>query len=453
MECSVSVTVAVGVPAGVVELEQAILQAGWDAMRQALQQAVRTYEDAHSGCPHCGGTTSRSQGTVRRRVLTRFGKVVLRLRRQRCRSCQRRFRPAHGCLAALGREQVTPELATACALAGASWPYATAAGVLRHLSGVQISAEEVRRQTVRAGQRTAAAQQAEAEQVLRPTAADVRAERDRQAAQDRAARAGHPPTLAVVPARLIVGLDGGWVPSREQAGGMEGKVGVVATGGVPVGKHGRQRLTPRRYVATFGASEQVGQLAAAAAVALGGYAAPEQLVLGDGAEWIKTQAAEHFPDAVGILDWAHVARAVHKAIRAACPGPAQRARRHDLHQQIPDALWHGNLPAALAQLQALRPPRPTGSAEAAQAVGALEDALRYLAGQRRWLGDSAAWQAAGTPIGSGGIERAVAVVINWRMKKRGMRWGRPTANAVVALRVCRLNGDWAAAYPASPLAA
>jgi Integrase core domain len=33
----------------------------------------------------------------------------------------------------------------------------------------------------------------------------------------------------------------------------------------------------------------------------------EQVVLGDGAEWIKTQAELHFPEAVTILDWAHPA--------------------------------------------------------------------------------------------------------------------------------------------------
>lgn len=451
MQCSVSVRVTMQVAAAseatVAEWEQAILEAGRAAMQRALQQAVRCYEDAHPACPHCGETTSVSQGTVRRRVLTRFGRVVLPLRRQRCAGCQRRIRPAQGCLAVLGRGQVTPELAQACALAGASWPYATAAGVLHQLSGAQISAEEVRRQTVRAGQQEAAAQQAEAERILQPTATDVRAERDQQAARDRAARTGQPAAAIAAPARLIAGLDGGWVPCREQAGGMEGKVAVVATGVVPVGKRGRQRLTPRRSVATFGTSEQVGQLAAAAAVELGGYAAPEQLVLGDGAAWIKTQATEHFPEAVGILDWAHVARAVHKAIRAACPGPAHRARRRDLHQQIPDALWHGDLDAALAQLQALRPPAP------AEPVTVLEETLRYLDGQRCWLGNYAAWQEAGYPIGSGCIERAVALIINRRMKQRGMRWRRPNANGLVALRVQRLNRDWAATPSDSPLAA
>lgn len=38
--------------------------------------------------------------------------------------------------------------------------------------------------------------------------------------------------------------------------------------------------------------------------------------------------------------------------------------------------------------------------------------LRYLARQRAWLGDYAAWQQQGYPVGSGLIERAVAIVIN-----------------------------------------
>ncbi len=45
-------------------------------------------------------------------------------------------------------------------------------------------------------------------------------------------------------------------------------------------------------------------------------------------------------------------------------------------------------------------------------------------------------------VGSGMIERAVALVINRRIKKRGMRWCRPNATAVVALRTDLLNDDW-----------
>jgi hypothetical protein len=159
-------------------MEAAIQAAGRQAMRAALKQAVRSYEEAHPACSHCGGVQSQPQGTVARRVLTRFGRVVLQLRRQRCGACWRRFRPAQRCVQALRGGNVTPALGAACALAGASWPYATAARVLRDLCGAQVSAEEVRRWTVRQGTQEAQAQQAEAEALLAPTAEQVRSDRD-----------------------------------------------------------------------------------------------------------------------------------------------------------------------------------------------------------------------------------------------------------------------------------
>lgn len=453
MQCSVTVVVDVGPADGIEALEERVLQAGRTAMRTALAAAVRTVEEQQQVCPTCaasGGKHLRSHGTKRRVVLTRFGRVELRLRRLRCQACGQQFRPAQACLSVLEGANVTRELAAQCAVTGASWPFATAARLLHRLSGAQVSAEEVRQLTIAAGTGEAAQHVADAERLVRPTAADVRAQRERAAARE-----GTPPVPPVE--RLVVGLDGGWIPSREQAGGMEGKVGVVHTGVEAVGTHGRQRLTPRRYVATFGSSERVGLLAYAAATDLGAVGGPqgeahEQFVLGDGAAWIHTQAALHFPDARYILDWAHVERAVHQAIRAACPGQANRSRRRELHRTIPDRLWHGDVNATLAALHALRPRGPD-----ADPIARLEATIRYLEGQRAWLGDYATWQEAGDPIGSGLVERGVCIVINRRMKGRGMRWRRANADAVVALRVRELNADAAETSnddaPYSPLAA
>jgi hypothetical protein len=85
-------------------------------------------------------------------------------------------------------------------------------------------------------------------------------------------------------------------------------------------------------------------------------------------------------------------------------------------------------------LQSLRP--TTG-----QAPAALQEAIGSLETQQDWIGNSQGWQEQGYPVGSGLVERAVAVVINMRMKKRGMRWKRAHATAVVALRVQRINAD------------
>lgn len=78
-------------------------------------------------------------------------------------------------------------------------------------------------------------------------------------------------------------------------------------------------------------------------------------------------------------------------------------------------------------------------------IPASADINTYLQNQRNWIGNYQQWQEADYPVGSGLVERGVAVVINPPMKRRGMRWKGTNATAVVALRVRRLNADWDAA--------
>lgn len=186
---------------------------------------------------------------------------------------------------------------------------------------MQISDERLRQITNEQGSVLAKQQHEQAQQVLQeassmPQIRAQRAQRSQGVKQEQAEW-------------LQVGLDGGWLPSREQKGGLEGKMGVIASQLDPVGKRGRQRLTRRRYVATLGPAEEVGTLTYAAACELAATEAKQQVVWGDGADWIKTQASEHFPDGVKILDWPHLWRKIRDAVRAVQPGkrPARRAWR------------------------------------------------------------------------------------------------------------------------------
>lgn len=428
MQVTVSITVDLPASGSIDSVEPLVVEAGQRAMRAAVQAACREYERQVQASVQCGGETLQSHGTDARRLRTRFGRVLLHLRRLRCERCGGQFRPAEPFVASLDGGMVTARLRNACVLAGSSWPYATAALVLRSLCGAEISKEWLRHLTTTAGQTEARQQAAAAARLVTPSMAVVRAERTATATGP-----ATPPTQA--PAHLLVGLDGGWVPSRDQAGGMEGKVGVVATDTEPVGTQGRQRLVRRRYVATFGDAEQVGSLTYAAASILGGEEARRQTVLGDGADWIKTQAAFHFPKATTILDWPHLARTVQKAIRAALPGATHRQARRRAQREIADLLWVGEVEAAATALADLLLPD-------APPLAALDDALTYLATQRGWIGNYDAWRAAGEPVGSGLVEREVTLVINRRMKRQGMRWRRATADALVALRVRTINDTW-----------
>jgi len=297
---------------------------------------------------------------------------------------------------------------------------------------VQLSDERLRQMTNEQGQQQARQQQEQAEQLLQEAVNMIRIRTERE----------HPRPLArpEPSAWLQGGLDGGWVAFREQKGGMEGKIGVVASQVEPVGKRGRHRLAKRRYVATFGSADELGRLSYAAACELEATEARHQVVLGDGADWIKTQATEHFPEAVKVLDWSHLWRKVRDAVRALHPGKrvARRAWRREQDEVLLPLLWQGQQEQALTYLQRLRP-------TSAEVSAALEEALRYLENQADWLGNYQAWQEQGYPVGSGLVDRAVAVVINVRMKKRGMRWKRANAHAIVALRVHYLNAKWEAA--------
>ena len=78
-------------------------------------------------------------------------------------------------------------------------------------------------------------------------------------------------------------------------------------------------------------------------------------------------------------------------------------------------------------------------------IEALEEAITSLENQRDWIGNSQQRQEPGYPEGLGLVERGVAVVINPRMKRRGMRGLRVNATAVVALPVRLRNAQWEAA--------
>ncbi len=428
MLIKVSLTLELPASGDVNSVEPLVVQAGRRAMEDALREACREYERQVVVCPHCGSERLQGEGTDRRVLLCSFGRVDLYLRRLRCEECWQRFRPADRFLSCLAGGNVSAQLRQACVLAGASWPYATAATVLRDLCGAKVSAETVRQLTRRAGDAEVEQQLGDVEKILNPTAKEVRAERDSEFSQETVPEDRSPELL-------MVGLDGGWVPSREQFGGMEGKVGVIASEVEHIGK-GRRRLSQRRYVATFGNSERLGVLAYGAATELRAEDAHWQVVVGDGAKWIKTEARLHFPQAVKILDWPHVVRAVQRAIRTALPGRRLREERKDRYKKVIEPLWLGKAEEALAELEALRPK------ECDEPIVALEEAIGYLQGQRDWLGNYQAWQEAGYPIGSGLVERAVELVINRRFKRRGMRWCRANADAVVALRVRTINTEW-----------
>jgi hypothetical protein len=293
MHLQVSLKLEISASASLKDLEQGIQEAGQQAMREALGQAIRQREDQQVACPCCGHTQRRLEGTVGRVVATVFGRVSLPRRRFRCQNCWQRWCPANGLFVGLAGTTISEPLQDAARLAGSSWPYRVASQLLQKLSGAQISAEEIRLLTNKRGKQRAGEQHAEAERLT-------------SCQQISTEESGKPPVL--------VGLDGGWVCSREQRGGMEGKVAVVCSqvqdlpmpsysttfswserGGPRRPPRQRHRLATRRYVATFAPSEHLGTLAQAASQRIVDDPSRPVVVIADGAHWIRKAASPVFP--------------------------------------------------------------------------------------------------------------------------------------------------------------
>ena len=328
MHVQVSLTIELEATASLTQMEEQIQEAGQQAMREALKQAIKQREDQTPCCPHCGQKQRRLEGTVRRVIATTFGRVEVARRRFRGLGCWHRWCPANSLFSELKGGTVSQPLREAALLAGCSWPYRVASSLLKKLSGAHISAEEIRLLTNRGGKQRAVQQQEEAERACSSPVQEVPG----------AEKAEQP---------MLVGLDGGWVCSRDQRGGMEGKVAVVCSQveDLPVptssptfswSERGprqpprpRHRLVQRRYVATFGPSRQLGQQAKAAAQTLSGNPSRPVVIVADGANWIKKEQGRHFPQATCILDWAHLWREVSHAIRTAARAKSLSSRERD----------------------------------------------------------------------------------------------------------------------------
>jgi hypothetical protein len=232
-------------------IQQAALALAWQT-QAALRPPV--------ACPICPAARQQRAGSRIRTVETRFGPVRLRRARMRCQGCGRHFQPDDAALdAILGVGRCTPLLRALAAQCGASWPYRQAAVVVGMLRGTPLAVETIRRIVAQTGRQMSAQYEAEAAAACQPPATA--------------------PPSSTPPAHVEVVLDGGWVHSWDNAHGMEIKVGVVHTGSEQCGAT-RTRLTERRYAATTAGVTPFGARVTAAIMAVDGFAAADQTVLG-----------------------------------------------------------------------------------------------------------------------------------------------------------------------------
>jgi hypothetical protein len=159
----------------------------------------------------------------------------------------------------------------------------------------------------------------------------------------------------------------------------------------------------------------------------------KQLVcISDGAAWIWAMVFICFAQRTEILDWWHVVQHLWQIVGEALDHSSGAAVAWMDAQK--ESLAHSQHRLLFHRIRLLYP-RRTPLPEAVQ------QALAYLWHNRRRM-DYAAYRQAGLPIGSGTVESAAKIVVQQRMKQAGMRWSRPGAQAMLALRTRLLSDRW-----------
>jgi len=159
----------------------------------------------------------------------------------------------------------------------------------------------------------------------------------------------------------------------------------------------------------------------------------KKVVIGDGAEWIGNLVAEHFPDALQIVDLYHARQHLWEVARKLYPqDEVQQRAWMKIHQKrLLDQGEIKKLVDALRSLETANPEIAEKMRTEAEYFERNTQRMRYPKFRRQHLF-----------VGSGVIEAGCKTVIGSRLKQSGMFWTVRGANAILALRCSHLNGHF-----------
>jgi hypothetical protein len=158
--------------------------------------------------------------------------------------------------------------------------------------------------------------------------------------------------------------------------------------------------------------------------------AKKKVVIGDGAEWIWNLVAEHFPDAIQIVDLYHARQHLWEVARQLYPHEEvkQKAWMKVHQKRLLDKGKIEKLVGALRSIEAANPQMAKKIRTEADYFERNAERMCYPKFRRQHLF-----------VGSRVIEAGCKTVIGARLKQSGMFWTVQGANAILALRCCHLN--------------
>jgi hypothetical protein len=307
------------------------------------------------------------------------------------------------------------------ALVGSNGSFAQGREQLDALAGLKVTTKAVERQ---------------AEAIGSDIAVEERAERERALQLELPTLSG--PSIPV----LYIEMDGTGVPmvtaevkarigkiAGERARTREAKLGCVFTQ-THIDKKGRpvRDEASTTYTGAIETAEEFGKRICLEAWKRGWNRAKKKVVIGDGAEWIWNLVAEHFPDAIQVVDLYHARQHLWEVARQLYPQEEgkQRAWMKVHQKRLLDKGKIGKLVGALRSIDTQMAEKIRTEADYFERNA---QRMRYPKFRRQHLF-----------VGSGVIEAGCKTVIGSRLKQSGMYWTVRGANAILALRTSRLSG-------------
>lgn len=387
------------------------------AVAQRFNADTADHVGPTTACPQCR-QPARYAGRHAKTVESVLGPLTLERAYYHCAACDAGFCPRDRTLGLEGTS-LSPAVTRMIGVVGALVSFAEGHDLLHELAGVDVDAKQVERTAEALGRAIANDEQ----QVVAPD----------------------PPAAPT----MYLGVDGTGIPIRRAE--LEGRAGKQPDGSAKTREVKLVTVwTAEGHDAAGVAVRDPGSVSYSAAIesaaspnvveALSPFAqrvdreaqrrgfdhAPRRVVIGDGAAWIWHLADDLFPGAIQIVDLFHAKQHLSDVAKAIY-GPGTDLA-HQWARLRHDELDTGRMDDVL---EALRTHAPTNE-EARH--------CRAYVTQHRARMRYPAFRAQGLCVSSGVVEAGCKVAIGTRLKRAGMHWTVAGADAIIALRCCRLSG-------------
>ncbi len=388
-----------------------------------------------SQSPCACGHSARYHDTRPKQLLTALGRVQFERSYYVCPHCGHGHSPRDRELDVDG-VSCSPGVRRMMAVVGSESSFDQGREQLELLAGIEVTAKAVERQAEAIG---AGIEAGEQDEIRRAKQLDL------------------PEVCAPAVPILYIEMDGTGVPVvKADTEGRKGKVdGQPAhTREVKLGCVFTQTATDQEgrpvrdedstsYVAAIESAEAFGLRLYTEAWRRGWSRAQKKALIGDGAIWIWNLADQHFPSAIQIVDIYHARQHLWE-LSAKLFANDEKTRKRWLARCL-NRLDRGKIEALVKILRDLHPV----NADLAKIVANEAEYFARNTERMRYP----AFRSQGLFIGSGVVEAGCKTLIGARLKRSGLLWTVHGANAIIALRSCRLSRRfedyWADRAPAA----